>query len=112
MAKYTGDIVANSLLRLPSNKAIVIDALLKSTVALANNQHLISKCNFETNDIMATFIVALCSRDEYNKMLDSALESLREKRAKGDERVLVAFFINPSDEDMPFGVAYDPYLGS
>jgi hypothetical protein len=44
--------------------------------------------------------------------MDSALESLREKRAEGDERVLVTFFINPSDEDMPFGVAYDTYLGS
>jgi hypothetical protein len=66
MAKYSGDIVANSLLRLPTNKAIVLDALLKSTVALADNQHRISKCNFETNDIKANFIVALCSRDEYN----------------------------------------------
>jgi hypothetical protein len=113
MARLTGEIVADSLFRLPSHKAIVVDALLKSTVALANEQHPISECNFETDAIKAKFIVALHVSDEARwKLMDSSLDSLKQNRAEEDERVLVVISVDPFNDIMPFGVAYDAYLGT
>jgi hypothetical protein len=113
MARLTGEIVANSLFSLPLHKAIIVDALLKSTVALANDQSPVSECDFETDIIKAKFIVALhVSIEERWKLTDKALESLKQNRVKGDERVLVVFSVDPFDEVTPFGVCYEGYLGT
>jgi hypothetical protein len=98
---------------LPLHKAIIVDALLKSTVALANDQSPVSECDFETDIIKAKFIVALhVSIEERWKLTDKALESLKQNRVKGDERVLVVFSVDPFDEVTPFGVCYEGYLGT
>ena len=105
--KWTQDFIANSLSNLPLDKAIITEALIASTIALADNKHRISECDFSTEDLIVKYMVTLCdNKEEQLELLKKALDSLIEKRSVDDQRLPVVFSFNPSDDDMPFETAY------
>lgn len=109
-ANYTQHIVANALSYIPSDKATVIDALIQSTIVLADEKHKCAHCDFETQELVARFMVAICdTKTKQLELLAHAIDDLKKKKEPNDQRIIVVFSFNPSDQEMPFETGY--YVG-
>lgn len=106
-AKYTQHIVADALSRIPSDKATIIDALIKSSIALTNAENRHNECDFETPNLIGKFMITLCdTKTEQIELLRKTLDVLIRKKDQKDERIIVVFSFNPLDEEMPYETAY------
>jgi hypothetical protein len=106
-ANYTRHIVANALSYIPLDTATVIDALIQSTIMLADEKHRHTQCDFETRELIAKFMVTICdTKSKQLELLQKAIDALVKKKDPKDERIIVAFSFNPLDEEMPYETAY------
>ena len=109
-ANYTQHIVANALSYIPINEATVIDALIQSTITVADEKHEHTQCDFETRELIARFMVTICdTKSRQLELLSQAIDDLRKKKEPNDQRIIVVFSFNPSDQEMPFETGY--YVG-
>ena len=109
-ANYTQQIVANALSYIPFDKATVIDTLIQSTIVLADEKHKHTHCDFETQELIARFMVTVCdTKSKQLELLAQAIDDLKKKKEPKDQRIIVVFSFNPSDQEMPFETGY--YLG-
>jgi 5-methylcytosine-specific restriction endonuclease McrA len=106
-ANYVQHMVASALSRIPLENAKVIDELIQSAFLLADEEHRHSQCHFETQELIASFMVDICdSRIKQIGHLNEVLTALIRKKASNDERIIVVFSFNPLDEEMPYQTAY------
>jgi len=106
-ANYTQHMVAEALSRIPLDSARIIDALIESTAKLADDKHRQNHCDFETEELIARFMVSICdTKNEQIELLEKALDALIKKKAFNDQRIIVVFSLNPNDEAMPYETAY------
>lgn len=106
-ANYTQHTVANALSYIPLDKATVIDALIQSTIVLADEKHKHTHFDFETRELIARFMVTICdTKSKQLELLAQAIDDLKQKREPNDQRIIVVFAFNPSDQEMPFETGY------
>jgi hypothetical protein len=109
-ARYTRHIVADALTCIPLDTATVIDALIRSTIMLADEEHRLAQTDFETQELIAKFMVTICdTKGKQLEILQKAADSLAKKKDPKDERIIVVFSFNPLDNEMPYETAY--YVG-
>ena len=106
-ANYTQHMVAEALSRIPVNHAKIINALIESTVTLTDDKHRQNHIDFETQELLARFMISICDdKNEQIELLEKALDALIKKKANNDQRIIVVFSFNPYDEEMPYETAY------
>lgn len=106
-AYYLQHNVANALSYIPMSKAIIIDQLIQSTVVLADERHKHTQCNFETQELIAKFMVTICNtKDEQLQLLQQALDDLKKTKKPDDKRIIAVFSFNPLDREMPYETGY------
>ena len=104
---YTSHIVADALSQIPLDKAKIIDALLKSTTFLADENHRVAQCEFETQELIVKFMVTICeTKNHQRKLLTQAVDDLKKRKHPDDQRIVVVFTVNPWDQEMPYETAY------
>ncbi|MFX0199604.1 MAG: hypothetical protein ACFFCW_26070 [Candidatus Hodarchaeota archaeon] len=104
---YTQHTVANALSRIPLDKAQIIDALLQSTTFMADVNHRITQCEFETQELIVKFMVTLCeTKNQQRNFLKQAVDDLKKKKHADDQRIIVVFSFNPWDQEMPYETVY------
>ncbi|MFA5364602.1 MAG: hypothetical protein WC325_05405 [Candidatus Bathyarchaeia archaeon] len=106
-AKFVQNEVAEALSLVPLRTAKIIDALIESTINLADNNHKQESCDFETEELKVRFIVSICdSKDEQIDLLEKAMDALVNVKAPNDKRIIVVFSYNPNDDKMPYETSY------
>jgi len=104
---YNQHIVADALSRIPLDKAQIINALLTSTISLANDRNRVTECEFETEELIVKFMVTLCeTKNHQRKLLTQKVNHLRKRKQPDDQRIIVVFTFNPWDQEMPFETGY------
>jgi hypothetical protein len=104
---YTSHIVADALSQIPLDKAQIIDALLKSTTFLADENHRVTQCEFETQELIVKFMVTICeTKNHQRKLLTQTVDDLKKRKHSDDQRIVVVFTFNPWDQEMPYETAY------
>lgn len=106
-ANFTQHIVANAFSHIPLDTATVIDALIQSTIIQADEKHRHTQCDFETQELIAKFMVTICdTKSKQLELLQKALDALVKKKDPKDERIIVVFSFNPLDKEMPYETTY------
>lgn len=99
--------VANELSYIEPSKAIVIDALIQSTIMQADEKHRKTRCHFETERLITEFMVTICgTKSEQRKLLQETVDELAKKKDPKDDRIIVVFSFNPLDQEMPYETGY------
>ena len=100
-------LVADALSCLLLSNAIIIDQLIQSTIVLADEQHKITNCTFETQELIAKFMVTICdTKHEQLQLLEQAVDNLKKMKKLEDKRIIVVFSFNPLDPEMPYETGY------
>lgn len=103
---FTQYMVANALLNISSNMATKIDSQIQSTITLASKYQTDTRCDFETQELIARFMVTSCgTKNQLIKKLQQAVEELIKKKDDGDQRIIVVFSFNPLDDKILFEIA-------
>jgi hypothetical protein len=106
-ARFVQHTVANELSYIEPSKATLIDALIQSTILQADEKHRLTQCHFETEHLIAEFMVTICgTKSEQRKLLQEAVDALAKKKNPRDDRIIVVFSFNPLDQEMPYETGY------
>lgn len=105
--KLRQSMIADALARLSEDEALQLESKIESTIRKSSVLSEDTKCNFETSEIVLTFMVNLYdTKDQQRSKVLGELNQLLKSKKPDDRRYFVVFSWNPFEPDLPYETAF------